>query len=91
MAFPEYEFDTSTRHQDAAEDVCDANLSLPEGFTEGRLSDHCRSCSTSIISVAIWRGNRCFDQHRQNALSLLTTKGAAGLRREQADPRDLDR
>src|SRR5262249_50436878 len=69
------------------------NLSLPEGFTEGRLGD--RLALMQCIDGQrrdLERSADLFDQNRQNAISLLTherVRRAFDVNKAQA--RDLDR
>src|SRR5262249_14079022 len=93
-AFPEYEFDHQQRpiKQPRTKFVM-PNLSLPEGFAEGRLRE--RLALMNYIDGQrrdLERGADAFDQNRQNALSLLTqqrVRRAFDIAR--AEPRELDR
>jgi hypothetical protein len=93
-AFPEYEFDHQQRPiTTPRKSFVMPSLSLPEGFTEGRLSD--RLHLLHYIDEQrrdLEQAADVFDQSRQNALSLLTHER---VRRafdvSKADPRDLER
>jgi hypothetical protein len=93
-AFPEYEFDHQQRAiKQPRTKFLMPNLSLPEGFAEGRLRE--RLALMGYIDSQrrdLERGADAFDQNRQNALSLLTQQR---VRRAfdvaRAEPRELDR
>lgn len=93
-AFPEYEFDHQQRDiKTPRKSFVMPSLSLPEGFTEGRLADRL----TLLRHIDhqrqdLERATDTFGQHRQNALSLLTQQRVRRIfDMNKADPRDLDR
>jgi hypothetical protein len=93
-AFPEFEFDHQLREtKTPRKSFVMPSLSLPEGFTEGRLADRL-SLLRQIDHQRqdLERATDTFDQHRQNALSLLTHQRVRRIfDMSKADPRDLDR
>ncbi|MFL5342868.1 MAG: DUF1501 domain-containing protein [Gemmataceae bacterium] len=93
-AFPEYEFDHQERPIPTPRTAFTMpNLSLPEGFTAGRLAD--RLSLLHHIDAQrrdLERAAESFDQYRQNALSLLTQQAVRkAFDVSKSDPRDLDR
>jgi hypothetical protein len=93
-AFPTYEFDHQERPIKSPRNrFVMPNLSLPEGFAEGRLGE--RLALMQYIDGQrrdLEHAGELFDQNRQNAISLLTHER---VRRafdvSKSDARDLDR
>ncbi len=93
-AFPEFEFDHQERPIKTPRAAFKMpNLSLPQGFTEGRFAS--RLALMRLIDDQrqdLERATDTFDQYRQNALSLLTQHKVRRIfDMGKADLRDLDR
>ena len=92
-AFPQYEFDHQERPIKSLRSAfVMPNLSLPEGFSTGRLADRMQLLhQIDGQRHDLERVAESFDQYRQNALSLLTREAVRrAFDMARADPLDLD-